>query len=687
MSNVANLGSVRLYDLTASTDDWWDGLDKETREQEDFYETLCRNVRHYLDTVRKAELAPDACTLDGLAIRAPAQLQTPVHRLVRLFIDGMPNVEFVKQALAVDWEKNPEYRANEDTLSLWAYLTGHWPAIHSTTEKVVQYVVDQFAPLFQNNPQGAFLTAPAYQLLPNAKGIVDAIFRLFTEPPLHLAFDTKRRHHVRIFIPTEPLRWKLNSNHEAFCSRRGLNRETTSPMRIDAPIHELVEGYFQGTPLLDFFKAPAAFAWPRKVRQRHTLILGDSGAGKSTLLKNLIEYDMFENPDRPSLVVIDPHDSLISWAASLATKRRVLLLDAGDVNYPPSINPLALNEKRYRNGTPQQRERMEGDILDTLTYLVGALGFEMTGPMQSFFNYLGQLMLAYPRIEGRPGTLGDLLDALKSPAGDDMRARIEQLSERPREFLLRELFVAKGTRDIHAQTRDALRSRLEGILSRASRERLFTCSQNAIDWYEELNNGSIILVNTNDSAIGEESSKLFGRMVIGLVIQALKMRSPDIPEERRYPVYVYVDEAHNFFSDQTEKVLTDFRKLGAGALFAHQHLQQPGLSDDLRAGLLNLTNTKFGAKLKLDASRMAPLMATTTEFLQSLPDYTFAAHIDGITPTAVPFRTHLPKRPLLSRAGQEVFKWKNRERVSFGLPPKPVPRETELPQEPDGEYI
>jgi hypothetical protein len=162
---------------------------------------------------------------------------------------------------------------------------------------------------------------------------------------------------------------------------------------------------------------------------------------------------------------------------------------------------------------------------------------------------------------------------------------------------------------------------------------------------------------------------VFGSMVIAMVQQGLKERAARIPEADRYPTFMYVDEAHNYFSSKTEKILTDFRKLGCGCVFAHHQLRQ--CSEDLQASLMSNTAVKF-AHTSEDANRMARAMRTTPAFIGGLGSYTWGVYIEGLLTKAVAFPVSRP-RPTARKSEAEMaaFITQNRRFVSSATAPPP----------------
>lgn len=88
-----------------------------------------------------------------------------------------------------------------------------------------------------------------------------------------------------------------------------------------------------------------------------------------------------------------------------------------------------------------------------------------------------------------------------------------------------------------------------------------------------MNNGSLILINTNKELLKQEGCELFGRFMVALLSQATQERAA-IPENARTPCFVYIDEAHDYFDEALELLLNTARKYNVGLTLAHQNLAQ-----------------------------------------------------------------------------------------------------------------
>jgi hypothetical protein len=259
-----------------------------------------------------------------------------------------------------------------------------------------------------------------------------------------------------------------------------------------------------------------------------------------------------------------------------------------------------------------------------------------------------------------------MIDLMDDPT--PYKPAIQSLPPIQRQFFERD-FVSKT----FAQTKEQIRYRLNAILENPTLARLFTQPETRIDLFDVLNNGGIVLVDTAKDFL-KGSSAHFGRIFISLVLQAVLERAV-IPENKRRPTFLIVDEAAAYFDSNIDDFLTEARKYKCGCIFAHQFLDQA--TSSLRASLAANTSIKMaGGVSTSDARALASDMRTTADFILSQPRLHFACHVRNVTPGAVSLPIPvgpLEREPRLTDEAYEVLRERNRKRVSL---PQPLPGET-----------
>lgn len=432
---------------------------------------------------------------------------------------------------------------------------------------------------------------------------------------------------------------------------RGFNRVPKLPSQSGIrDTDELVSTYLGGTPVADLLSGRLPFAIPHRTRFEHHHIVGGSGHGKTQTLQYLIAEDLeaVARGER-SVVVLDSQGDLIRTIANLKVfapgkplHERVVIIDPTDVEYPVSLNLFDVGLERLDRYSPLDRERLVNSILELYDFVLGSLlSAEMTQKQNVIFRYVTRLMLQIP--DATIHTLRELMET-----GSEVRfaEHIAKLQGTARHFFETEF----PSREFE-QTRKQVLRRLWGILENQTFERMFSHPRSKLDLYSEMNAGKVILINTAKDLLKETGTEIFGRFFIALIAQAAQERAT-LPERKRMPTFVYVDEAADYFDRNIGIILSQARKYNVGMVLAHQYLGQlePKLLDAIAAN----TSIKFaGGVSAKDARALAPMMACDPAFIDEQPKGSFAAYVRGATKMALPLRFSFGRMEEMERMSEE----------------------------------
>ena len=404
--------------------------------------------------------------------------------------------------------------------------------------------------------------------------------------------------------------------------------------RLTSPA-ELVAAYCAGTALEEFFETRMPFAVPFPARFEHTHIIGGSGHGKTQLMQSMIYDDLLASQeDGRSVVVIDSqgdlintisHRALFSPDAGNSLSDRLVLIDPTDIAFPICLNLFDYGIRAQVTRSPVEREKVLNSAIGLYEYIFGALlGAELTQKQGVIFRYLARLMLEIPNATIH--TLGALMED-----GQPFRPYMEKLTGSARQFFATRFFDRS-----FSETKKQILTRLWGVLSNSTLERIFGNPRNKVDLFHSINTGKIILINTAKDFLTQEGATLFGRFFIALISQAALQRAA-IPAHERRACFVYIDEAADYFDDTIEQLLNQARKYKVGLILAHQNLDQ--LSTGLRGSLMASTSVKFaGGVSAKDARALSEEMHVEAEFLQRMrkrkEETEFACYVRQFTPRA-----------------------------------------------------
>ncbi|MEJ8574154.1 helicase HerA domain-containing protein [Microbaculum marinum] len=450
------------------------------------------------------------------------------------------------------------------------------------------------------------------------------------------------------------------------------------PSKSDiADRRQLVGTYLGGTPLTRFFDGEIAFTIPETLRFEHHHIVAGTGHGKSQTLQYLIAHDLNAvERGEASVIVIDSQGDLINTIAGLKRfapgeplHERIVLIDPTDVEYPVSLNLFDVGIDRLASYPMLERERLTNSILELYDFVLGSLlDAGMTQKQSVIFRYVTRLMLHIP-----DATIHTLLE-LMEPGGDIKFAEsIAKLTGTAKHF-----FETEFTSKEFEQTKRQVLRRLWGILENQTFERMFSHPRSKLDLYSEMNAGKVILINTAKDLLKENGTEIFGRFFIALIAQAAQERAV-LPEHKRLPTFVYIDEAADYFDRNIGIILTQARKQKTGMILAHQYLGQlgPTLQDAFAAN----TSIKFaGGVSNKDARALAPMLASDPATIEAEPKGAFACSVRGLTKGAVslafPFG-YVEVMEKMSRQESDLLKDRMRERYAVHYTEARPPEERE----------
>ncbi len=496
----------------------------------------------------------------------------------------------------------------------------------------------------------AALSVPLVSLMPGSREFVDQVVKIFDPFSTHATDMEQRAFQATAGTIFDNL---LRASGLAAEDLPQKKHKLVYPHQATLSPLDLAKSYLAGTPLHALAALPIPFSIPLERRFEHTHVLGGTGHGKTQLLQTLMLND-FDDPERPSVVVIDSQGDMLKVLSRLArfdpaVDDRLIIVDAGDLEWPLRLNMFDVDRNRLGQLSLGARTQILSGILELYQYLFGALfGAELTAKQTVVFNFLAQLMLAIPGANIQ--VLRDLLD---DPT--PYLKHIDTLEPTARSFLVDHLFDKKNRQ--YAETRQQILRRLFHLLGTPGFAPMFSHPKNALDMKAAMDQGKVVLINTAKDKFRSETSAIFGRYMVALVMQAALERAAD-DERTRRPAFVYIDEAADYFDDNIDTLLIQARKFKVGLILAHQHLDQ--LTPKLRASVMTNPAVRFaGGVSEKDANTLDGNMKTTEQFLMSMSkradETEFVCFVRNLTPSAVRITVPLGAAERESRMSQEAY--------------------------------
>lgn len=262
-------------------------------------------------------------------------------------------------------------------------------------------------------------------------------------------------------------------------------------------------------------------------RLSHTYVIGKTGVGKTTLLERLLSQDIANGN---GCALIDPHGDFVERvAARLPSGRKhdVIYVNITDDAQPFGYNPLS----RVK---PEMRSLVASGVMDVLKKMwADAWGVRME-------HILRNALLAL--LDQPSATLGDILPLL-----NDKTFRTQVLS-RVANDQVRQFWQLEYERYSFRYRADAIApilNKVGAFLADPRLNRIFTRSDGRLRLRSIMDEGKVLLVNLAKGKIGEDSAALLGGLLVTSLGLAAYSRA-DIPEKRRRPFFIYVDEFQNF---------------------------------------------------------------------------------------------------------------------------------------------
>lgn len=330
-------------------------------------------------------------------------------------------------------------------------------------------------------------------------------------------------------------------------------------------------------------------------RLKHMYILGATGSGKTKLIEFLIRQDILAGR---GFCLLDAHgdlcNNILQYLAALAVDQdsfsfledlseKLIVIEPFNQQRVVGFNPLEV--KRY-SSFAQTAELMS---IFKKVWEDAHWGPRMEELLRNTFITLsenGLTLLEAPRLLTDPAFREIMIQGLKQGAARDYwLTRYHLLSDK-----------------MQAAYREPVLNRMSVFIGDPGMRLMLGQSKSTLDFRQIMDRGKWLIINLSKGQL-RENAYLLGSLFIAKLKLAAMTRA-ELPEKKRTPFYVFIDEFQNYLGEDFETILSEARKYGLGLTLAHQNLDQ--IDRKLQASILGNVATQIIFRLSHhDASQIS----------------------------------------------------------------------------------
>jgi len=289
----------------------------------------------------------------------------------------------------------------------------------------------------------------------------------------------------------------------------------------------------------------------------HMLVVGFPGCGKTRFLLSLIKQHIDHDE---GFMVIDSHRDLAPLVLSHIPPEKW--------NRVVYINPWTAFEKKYGNRVvqvnfleykdPRDRDVIARLFMDSLEKIYQ----RWWGPRLDMI-----LMNAlYLLMEKESAKLPELYKVI---ADEDYR---EVRLSKCRDDNVKSFWENEYKR-MPKEANVAVLTKIYRLVQERIVVPMFMAGKSSIDFREAMDQGKFIIVDLPEGRITSDIANFIGCLILARIYLA-GMSREDIPEEKRRPFYVYIDEAYRYTTKSISEILQSLRKYKVFMTLASQFLGQ-----------------------------------------------------------------------------------------------------------------
>ena len=325
----------------------------------------------------------------------------------------------------------------------------------------------------------------------------------------------------------------------------------------------------------------ASFGLRLSDRLLHTYLVGQTGTGKSTLLLNMAVQDA---KSTVGFALIDPHGDLADDLAQAVPSARVW--NVADPTSPYGYNPLTAVSALLR-------PLIASALIDTLKkQWSDAWGVRM----EHLLRHAILALLETPKT--------DMRDILLLFLDSDFRKKVLGHVRDPqvRHFWTKEYPAMNYKRS--ADGLAPIANKLGAFLTHPIVRTAICEPKEPLRFRKLMDESATLVVNLSKGRLGTDIANVLGGLVVSGIAHAAFSRH-DIPEKKRQPFFLYIDEFHSFTTETLADLLSEARKYKLGVILSQQHTKQS--SDAVFSSVMGNAGTIVC--FRVGASDARPLVA------------------------------------------------------------------------------
>ena len=395
-----------------------------------------------------------------------------------------------------------------------------------------------------------------------------------------------------------------------------------------------------------FIKRKLPVRISKKDSIKHSYITGSSGSGKSETIKVMIHEKIVNYPEA-SIIIIDPHGDLAEGIAKLKSikdRNRLIYFDpmiGQKSGVFPVINPLSAEDVN-----DYKADILTQSLISVFKELLKGKT-DLTSQMEAILKPCLEVLF----LKG-----GSNLVDLQSFMKDGENEELINYGCSHSDPMIRKFFKKSFNEKAYDTSKHGIYTKLLTLLNQRTFRNTLT-GKSTIDLKSSIDSGKILIFNLSPN-IGEEAGLVIGKFIVANIFN-IALERANVPEEKRKPVFLYIDECHNFITPSITDILREARKYKLALGLAQQVFSGGDLDITLKDNIIANTRIKAsGSNEQRIYKRIERETGVSLEELEILQNAMFHIKIDKNTSIPVRIKSELlePGKYISSEEWEKVKK-------------------------------